>query len=64
MDVLLRCKNCGRVLRLDARTAEWPNCACGDADWRLQLVAPERVERAADPDAWKDTYDEWKTRTP
>jgi hypothetical protein len=66
IDVLIRCQNCGRVRMVDGRTAEYPDCECGAADWRLQLLGAGRVERLGDDDLdlWRDSYDDWKTREP
>ena len=62
--VILRCRDCEAVMRIDARTKDWPACnACGSSQLALVMtLGSERVERAVDDDEWKRTYDAWKTR--
>lgn len=63
MVVFLRCRDCGHVWSVAGDTADWPPCVkCGGVELELErLGAPARVDPAADPDAWKNSYDDWKT---
>ena len=62
VDVLLRCRACGTVTRVAASTRDYPRCVkCGGEEFAIAELAPERVDRALDDDAWKNSYDDWKT---
>ena len=63
MYVLLECRDCRRYTRVPADSKSWGPCRfCGGTEYVVRLeVGSERVDRAYDDDAWKNSLDEYLT---